>query len=255
MNTVFLIGGLGNNFFQLNFATKSFDRFCVCEIFTNPVVSKILSQSSHPRLVRELLPSLHFSIPLFNILVLFLDLSLGYLFGVTLFSVIDLRKVSARPIFRPINIIGYFQYGVKLSDFSKICVVRQSLPISKPSLLLHVRGGDFRKLGIELDYERYRAVLLKASSNCGPTTVVSNDLDWAKTICSKLGVNVSFEGGSIMDDFFLLNSASSVVCSNSTFSIFAALAERKIGSVYIPRELAHIFNLTEDSVNFEVDFF
>jgi hypothetical protein len=90
---------------------------------------------------------------------------------------------------------------------------------------IHIRGGDFVRLGWTLDdmLSYYRTSLVRVLQ-CEPDlriVAVTDDPDHAAQTLRTLGVNADIHSGCIRSDFDLLRTASYAILSNSTFSFWA----------------------------------
>jgi len=106
---------------------------------------------------------------------------------------------------------------------------------------IHIRGGDFVRLGWTLDdvlsyYQTSLARVLECEPNLR-IVAVTDDPDHAAQTLRSLGVNADIHSGSLRSDFDLLRTASYAILSNSTFSFWAgALRSPRAGgwSSFVP---------------------
>jgi hypothetical protein len=90
---------------------------------------------------------------------------------------------------------------------------------------LHIRGGDFVRLGWTLDdMLSYYQTSLARVLECEPDlriVAVTDDPEHAAQTLRSLGVNADIRSGDLRSDFDLLRTASYAILSNSTFSFWA----------------------------------
>lgn len=136
MAVVFLIGGTGNQFFQYA-ASAPEDVFS--GFFLNPVVRRALKWTNHEQTLR--FPWAPQSLQVLALITVVLDVLLARLFGVSLFSTLDTRRLKMTPRLAELNRFGYFQDAPERRDLTELA--RQISPtVHKRRIILHVRGGD-----------------------------------------------------------------------------------------------------------------
>lgn len=136
MAIVFLIGGTGNQFFQYA-ASAPEDVFS--GFFLHRVVRRVLKWTSHEQSLD--FPWAPKSVQVLALMILALDILLARLFGVSLFSTLDTRRLKIRPSVVELNRFGYFQDAPERRNFTELS--RQISPtVNKGSVVLHIRGGD-----------------------------------------------------------------------------------------------------------------
>jgi hypothetical protein len=139
MKYVFLLGGLGNNLFQL---TK-FPEAKYCSLLILPWIRILLRHTVHEDLIPIKLPVL----AVVGLPLILLDFMLAFLMRKSLFTLFDLRKFNAKPIF-PVFAIGYFQDDIHINRIrSKIALqtlqsTYESNDLDAPVCVIHVRSGD-----------------------------------------------------------------------------------------------------------------
>jgi len=148
----------------------------------------------------------------------------------------------------PMLLDGYFQTCLSQFDFDHISknlkniMSHDLLKERKNTCVIHVRGGDFVDLGwSELtpkDYYLNAINLMKEKNKVNSFIVVTDDIDYAKSIIPYEKVNFDFQSNNMVDDFKMLASSSNRILSASTFSLWAsALGVNSSGCIVLaPRE-------------------
>jgi hypothetical protein len=146
-------------------------------------------------------------------------------------NLLDVARGSSRLLSAQLD--GYFIESIDQDFFN------EALSLLEPAIIapvtvgrseericaMHIRGGDFIRLGWTLDemlsyYQRSLARVLE----CDPglrIAVVTDDQDHATHTLRSLGVNAEIRSGNLRSDFDLLRTASYAILSNSTFSFWA----------------------------------
>jgi len=186
---------------------------------------------------------------------------LARFFGFTLFSVIDVKRLKGRPIFREYIYFGYFQSGVEISEiynFKSVVVKNIRLKEKKEKCVMHVRGGDFIKSNSHLESEYYEACIKHVCENVSPLdiVVVTNDVAFSKNLISKISYKFNFtiQKNTEAEDFEVINSSEILICSNSTFALAAGLTGNYIKRLYLPVEMKEKFLFNNDVKGVEICF-
>lgn len=262
--TVYLIGGLGNNLFQMSYAEnlkKDYDKVVFNTYLQKKnVLTKFLGWTIHPNEIIDSMLQEEIVCDTFNFLDFFYVLCIFFLAKT---RIVDLSDSNKNKCFLN-RVIGYWQQNVQQSTpfLEKLKFLALALKtksdISKQinRNIIHVRRGDFdEKIQISMDYYK------DAIEACGLNNfvVVTNDRSVISEF-SSLFPDVSFElsiGGSQIDDFVIMTNASLMITSNSTFSYWASQIE-PVPIVYYPRKISCIkpwnYNLSND-VQVAVDSF
>lgn len=140
---------------------------------------------------------------------------------------------------------GYFQNCLTQTDFDyeiKILkdILKQNNIQEKNGCILHIRGGDFVKLGWDsVASKEYYLKAIKLIENKYRERnfyVVTDDKKYAMDILNELNINYKFIGGNIIEDFYLLGKFKYRILSSSTFAIWAsALGENNESIVIAPK--------------------
>jgi hypothetical protein len=147
------------------------------------------------------------------------------------------------PIFMFLD--GYFQNCLTQPDFDceiKILkdILKQNNIQEKNGCILHIRGGDFVKLGwnsvASKEYYFKAIKLIENKYRERNFYVVTDDKKYAMDILNELNINYKFIGGNIIEDFYLLGKFKYRILSSSTFAIWAsALGENNESIVIAPK--------------------
>lgn len=140
MTVTFLIGGTGNQLFSYS---TSGEQDKVSTVFLHPWVRRLLGWTQHEQVFFYEHPGLIRHIVAIG--ALFLDFILANVFGISLFTQFDTRrlKVSARLL--QFARIGYFQTAPIQRSLEPLAL--QLAPVKTSGLIVaHVRGGDLLAL-------------------------------------------------------------------------------------------------------------
>lgn len=140
---------------------------------------------------------------------------------------------------------GYFQTSLQQTDFDdELSLLRSSFTsVGSSSLhgcLIHIRGGDFIKIGWNQVSSRlyYKKSIEFMQKKCGFSTfkVITDDRIYAKSLLDSIGIDFSFLGGSLHEDFYLIGSHRYRILSSSTFAFWAsALGDNSDSAVIAPQ--------------------
>jgi len=141
---------------------------------------------------------------------------------------------------------GYFQSCLSQKNFDDIRTILISISILDKNLLdpsicvIHIRGGDFLKLGWDSiapsSYYHSAMHLMLTNHNIQHFKVITDDLNYAKTIMSCHDVSYEIFSNDITSDFNVIASAQRRILSSSTFALWAsALNELRDSIVICPR--------------------
>jgi hypothetical protein len=223
--TVFLIGGLGNNLFQLAHGNALKEAGYEVEYNTylreSNKITALLGWSIHPsHEVYELLAGEKKSKDLKLSGILFLV----YAFFLKFLKMTDFQIDCPRRKILGYE-IGYWQRNNTLSDkyLTKIkkVLISDNRPVSK--VVLHVRRGDFSS-GEILPFDYYRAAFKASCQN--EFIVVTEDLESYHGLQSEFSSEGYVfhlpEESSLNKDFNLMANADTLIMSNSTFCYWAS---------------------------------
>jgi hypothetical protein len=244
MNRVlFSIGGAGNVFFEVLKMESIGENYTVSEFLVSKPVRFILKHTNHNNFFCKLFRVAVKKHPIAAIILL-IDIFLAFLFRFTLFSVIQIRSIKAHPVVIDWLYLGYFQKNTELFDISQNKgLIRASDMKHNCELCIHIRGGDFLTYNSDLNVSYYvRAIEnLKLDIKSIRVSIVTNDSLYAKKVMDRVtkvhNFNYEIISGTEISDFYYINSAKYLLCSNSTFALTAGLTSKNIREVVIPKEL------------------
>lgn len=137
MKIIYLIGGTGNQLFQLSHLKKGDD---YSTLLLTSIARRLLKQTNHINIVNESIKFKHFLL----LPLVFFDLFLLKFFSFTLFSRFDINYGSSRPLLLNLIWIGYFQDFIgdnsNLIDFFSLPKLTNSN--FESTISVHVRAGD-----------------------------------------------------------------------------------------------------------------
>lgn len=128
---------------------------------------------------------------------------------------------------------GYFQSCLSQKNFDEQVAILKNLKKNEfknvavhEGCLIHVRGGDFVKLGwSDVAPEDYYVKAIKYFSEHFKVEnfyIVTDDVDYASTLLSGAGVSFSFLPGDLLEHFSMIGSFKYRILSSSTFSLWAS---------------------------------
>ncbi len=233
MKIIYLIGGTGNQLFQLSHLKKGDD---YSTLLLTSIVRRLLKQTNHINIVNESIKFKHF---LFLPLVFF-DLFLLKFFSFTLFSRFDINFGSSRPLLLNLIWIGYFQESIgdnsNLIDFFSLPKLTNYN--FEPTISVHVRAGDIFEIDqnknpngvLEFSYYLKSIGLISdLSMHDYKIKIFSDNIEYAKII-----KKVFFKAGYISDvvDVDLLTmintcvNSTHFIASNSTLSYWISILRK-----------------------------
>lgn len=246
--TIYLMGGLGNNLFQLHlylFLESKGHKVVLNTTFLNKnIFTKILGWHIHEKTFLRLFPNInyeHNSNPItitFFLISKIMNLGLfGYIYDRNIYDYSEINKFN--------YFAGYWQKPENLC-LEIIRKIRNNLKISKKennNVSIHFRGGDFED-NSRLDKEYYTKAISKFPQNT-MFKVFTNDKEYFSKIVSEIdNLNLQYsESESVEDDFIGLLNSDNIICSNSTFCLWAAFLS-KADRIYMPKNFyrANIFS-------------
>jgi|TARA_Y100000310_G_C20690751_1_gene822049 hypothetical protein len=241
------MGGLGNNLSQLFFAyilqSKGYKVEVNNYLCSKNIVTRILKWYIHDQSVKTIYNQkfklIHTN--LFLILFDLLLLNISKIFNGWCYNrLFDANQITSFDEFQKtinskyIVLAGYWQrlniYNENaINQFRNFLFSNIELNHSK-KLCVHIRGGDFIKFNKSLQKSYYRNALAQVK-DCGAPTIFTNDKIFSGALLADLTRHNFLENGNSKEDFLNMISFNQMICSNSTFSIWAgliSLAERII---------------------------
>ena len=231
---IYLMGGLGNNIFQV-LATLDSERKAIYNSFLQRrnAITKFLGWTIHENVIEQLFDlevvqqrELHLSESL-DALLLLCSKILGC-------KVLSRNYMKRTPFLKETTystVLGGYMHPVSLEQFNFLSTKRHYFNASLEKvdqIGVHVRRGDLgdnSALGL-LESETLNNIVKKEVPCTGyPVIVYTNDKDWCER---NLTFDYKFSQPSpdlnpVVSDFIGLASSATLICSNSTFSYTAAM--------------------------------
>ena len=229
MKRVYLIGGLGNNLFQLNAAkilSAKSDKEVV--IVTNIVESRFLHNlfrwTFHDFVLTDVLTENKLRIERVPIPVICWDLS--NLFIHKSFPRLKTNVVWDSEDERATAYFGYFQ---TVEQWAVRCEIMHFSASDINVPLIHMRLGDSPTLKEDVVAQ----IDLIRSLGITAVKVVTNDRVSAERLLKHSRMDVLYKGGSVVEDFKEIANTKCVIIPNSTFSLTSILSSNLIETVYL----------------------
>ena len=235
--TIFLMGGTGNQLFQIARAHSlqvAGHNVTVANLGSiEGLIYCLLGFTRHDNWLdfSALLKTLHIplkTVTFYQLQCLFWMLVKRRLgFGDNSFFDSDLDEAQSSR--RSID-VGYFQSLSKVS-FDSLYAVANSLLINhsdtrdrddQESVVLHLRGGDFGK-SLRLENEFIQRILVFCGQKSIPLAVVTNDASFYRELFGHRSEARLVRNNNALQDFLFLVNARRLVVSNSTFSFWAMI--------------------------------
>lgn len=240
--TVYLMGGLGNVLFQINYAHNLKDRgfdvaLNVYLLRENFITKKLLGWSIHDThsslMALDLISSfeLEDKISIFFFFGLLSKYVRKRIFNCQFFGLIspDCKKLKVTHLFgyfhikNPINsgFIAIAKRAIeKRLDHPDSKCVKENLRQIGSSWVIHIRGGDYK---LDQNFSLNSDYYIKAINDENNFYVVTNDQEFSKKALSELNLKFNFvASNSALDDFIIITLSRKKIISNSTFSWWAA---------------------------------
>ena len=231
---IYLMGGLGNNLFQLDHLVKNEDGTTI-DVVTNLVQSKLTSKllgwTFHGSVINDLAYDSHFNFKRVSWGRLFLDL-----FGLFINKKLNTNLIQGVS-WESANLtrvnFGYFQYPRSRVHLKVLTIHKQP-----KDFVIHLRLTDS-----PLKSKNIKNVIsLLSNLYCEKVTLVTDNTFEAKRILKNFE-NIEYSNGTIIEDFMTLATCKRAFISNSTFSIYAVLQNENIEEFYIDNLHAQKFFL------------
>jgi len=128
---------------------------------------------------------------------------------------------------------GYFQEVLTQEEFDKevgllkSLLVPTSLSVKEEDIcVVHIRGGDFVKLGWNTitpkEYYQKAIAYIQGQTDNRKFHIVTDDRNYARNVFKDMNIDYKFIGSDIVDDFFLIGLYKNRIISSSTFSFWAS---------------------------------
>lgn len=261
----FLIGGLGNVFFQLVHTSYPSKNIAYSDFFLKKSVRKFFKQSNHPNFNKALF-GVDTKIHVLPLMILLFDILIFKITKKTLFSKLDCNLGFSTPVLYEFIYLGYFQKCIpegsnSIGHISNFLDQNHKNVLGlDDNLVVHFRKGDFSILGIDLPESYYIDIIEKFKNKFkfDLVTIVTDDLRSSAELETqarrKFGDVFKFThiSSNVVDDFMLLRSSKYLIGSSSTFSLAAALLNKNLVAVhfhYSTIDTYTTFNRTCEIVN------
>jgi hypothetical protein len=141
---------------------------------------------------------------------------------------------------------GYFQWILLQKDFNEIVNILKTIFIKNDTSIInsnycvvHIRGGDFVKLGWNVltpeSYYIESINFMKEKHDINNFVIVTDDEVYAKSVLCNLKFNFDFISSDIKTDFYTISKYSNRILSASTFALWASsLGKNEEGIVIAP---------------------
>lgn len=240
---VLLMGGLGNQLFQIARAIELRDRsFYVQLVYIGEKLDWLYRLGGHTKhdswldvdVLADSLGLKYRSISLLELLYLglkFIGRKLGLMnaFDEVLESKLDAKSLSLNSWD-----VGYFQSirHVSVASVNKVSLVlARILKITESPandiVAFHIRGGDF-SVSDRVTVDDVQSAVKATYSGSSRIFVATNDVRFSSEIFQSLGVDFEISMLSPRDDFVAIATAKSVFVSNSSFGFWAALCGKTV---------------------------
>jgi len=126
---------------------------------------------------------------------------------------------------------GYFQECLTQDNFNEEIQLLKNILIpsrikKKDGCALHIRGGDFVKLGwnsvASREYYLKSVETMRNEYKQDKFYIITDDREYSKTILDRLDIDCEFIGKSMHEDFRLIGSFKYRILSSSTFALWAS---------------------------------
>ncbi|XNS90237.1 alpha-1,2-fucosyltransferase [Vibrio cyclitrophicus] len=245
-----LVGGLGNQLFQLSYAlylrgNQSLPIYLDTSAMGNYETPRELT-------INKIVDLDVLNVHLYQGRSLINKFRMVRLFSLSMFGVFFINDSSVReqPVrLRKAFLDGYFIKSVSQDIFiSGVERIREAL---KPNLMtfppncrsdvcvLHIRGGDFlNDKKYNICDETYYSLMVEKVKKCKGISnfiILSEDVEYASKLAKGMGINAEVCSGTLEEDFEMLFHSKHVIGSNSTFCFWArALSSDPSKSTYLP---------------------
>ena len=228
MKKIYLIGGFGNNLFQVQKGLMSNeDIVYVVNIIKSKNLHKIIGWTYHEPTILSttFIDDIAFvELPWIRVLFDFLFLSLSRIFNISIFGVSWEQEELTNTNF------GYFQQKMNYNRWVEIecCLDNHDQDLIETPLV-HVRMGDSPTLRQDLN----KQINLMKKLGFNHYNIITNRPDEVVENFTGQPFSIDVVGGQVIDDFCLMRNAEILIIPQSTFSLFSALSNQNARSIYI----------------------
>lgn len=242
MKTIFLIGGTGNQLFQLSHLNKN-DRYST--FLLNKASRALLKHTDHESIVKPNVSLVDWLLILFSIF----DFALLKLIGKTLFTKFDVNACNSTPLYNLIW-IGYFQDNVgsshALLEYFNISphAIENTLEKKLKTLVVHVRAGDILSLKtqdnpngiLSSDYYLKAFNRLNIAEDLDISIYSDNNIyaETIKTMFESNGIKSQVKDATLDEMLMFSVQSNYFIASNSTLSYWISIL-RKGNNTVVPK--------------------
>ena len=222
---VYLLGGLGNNLFQINYGLSLSDRnvLFVSNLIKSKFWSWLFNWSHHEDSVLQITFLNEVNIQQISpVKVLFHLIGLK----VSKFVGSPILGVSWESIHGDRVNFGYFQNTPHQEWIVKL---RTSVSLENYEHVLHMRLGDSPTLQVDVDAQ----IKLLRVLGLKMIYVVTNDCNSATSILNELDIDFELLRGGVMDNLDALMRAKILIVPQSTFSLTAVFLSNSLETLYV----------------------
>ena len=235
---VLLMGGLGNQFFQIARAIELRDRSIGVQlVYIDAKLDWLYRLGGHTKhdswvdvsVLAESLGLKYRSITLLELLSLAFRFFARKKRGISSFNEELDYKLSQKKLGSNTWDVGYFQSirHVSLASINKVSsgltdLLGTNESATKARMAFHIRGGDFSVID-RVTVDDVRSAVEASVSNSSRVFVATNDIKFSSEIFQSLDVDFEISKLSPREDFITIATSKKIFVSNSSFAFWAAL--------------------------------
>ena len=229
-HAIWLMGGLGNQAFQLNqglfLKTLGLDVVFIDNLLQkNFLTSRILNWTCHGKYCDEI-----FDIETVTSKTLLPALAAKVYQSE--YSRFYEKYINNTKNLKSKNLFGYFQSSLEINQIALVLPENKNILFEGSNYVVHLRFGDALRPKENISYYKKALRLAKEMYPKSIWTIVTDDKSQAENIVNEIsGFKYKFNNGSVVDDFLLLCSCDKIICSNSTFSWWGAQLNKKPSTI------------------------
>lgn len=222
---VYLLGGLGNNLFQVNHGLLLVNRkvVFVTNIIESGFWSRIFKWSFHEPTILKIRLQEDIYFKRLNTLVFLAHLLCLKASRVLRNPFLGVSWESVNPT--RVN-FGYYQDNPSEKWVLKF---RSEIQLKRYNCVLHMRLGDSPTLQADLDAQMELLDKLKLEL----IHVVTNDKRRALKLLKNTSTHFEFLGGTVIDDLEIMRGAKKLIIPQSTFSLIAVFSSQNLETLYV----------------------
>ena len=238
MKKVYLLGGLGNNLFQIEKGLEDDEEVVfITNIIASRRINHCFGWTYHGPDVINMM---------FKQNVIFKQLSwifvLQHLSQLVVAKTLNIQFLGVsweNKILTKVN-FGYFQFHRKSLPSLKLAMDSSSVDFGDTALpLVHVRLGDSPNLEQDIAAQLQLLLTLKYPK----FRVVTNKPSEFLSRVKQVPLTFIVVGGDVIQDFHILSRAQIVIIPQSTFSLFASLTNQQLKHLYLRESARNLFDI------------